>query len=448
MNDFIIKTLNLKDEDLESIESIFSDNSMDYILTLKQKDHICPDCGCLTHAVKDYKIRPIKQKMFINFDSTIYYKTRRYLCKRCGKSFVENNPFAATRKKVTPSSIINILNDLKPYNATFSSVARTYGLSVGTIIDIFDKHVQISRKTLTKILCWDEFYFNRHSKYKYAFIMMDFHKKVILDILESRKSFFLDDYFSHISLEERQNVQYIIIDMYKNYKTIKTVYFKNAILVVDPFHAMKKVNDSLNSVRRRVMRKYGKDTLHYKLLKYRYRCLLKNRGELDFDTLHKEQILGYSITERDLTDLILNLSQTLKSAYRLKEDYSKFNQCIPESIPIKEENEKELNKIIKSMLESNIAEMQECAKTLNSWKEEILNSFVCIHGRRLSNGPIEGKNTYIKKIISNANGMNNFSRARNKFIYSQNQFERYSISEHKTKIKRKGSHRGTYKSKK
>lgn len=99
------------------------------------------------------------------------------------------------------------------------------------------------------------------------------------------------------------------------------------------------------------------------------------------------------------------------------------------------------------MLESNIPEMQECAMALNNWKEELLNSFVSVHGRRLSNGPIEGKNTYIKKIISNANGMNNFTQARNKFIYSQNQYERHSISEHKTKVKRKGSKRGTFKSK-
>lgn len=180
MNDFIIKTSNLKTEDLDSIHSISSENNIDYVITLKQKDHICPNCGSLTHIVKDYKIRSIKQKIYISYGSIIYYRTRRYLCKACNKSFIENNPFGATRKKLTPFTILNILNDLKSYNSTFSSVARTYGISVGTVIEIFDKHIQISRKTLTKILCWDEFYFNRHSKYKYAFIMMNFEKKIFL----------------------------------------------------------------------------------------------------------------------------------------------------------------------------------------------------------------------------------------------------------------------------
>lgn len=78
---------------------------------------------------------------------------------------------------------------------------------------------------------------------------------------------------------------------------------------------------------------------------------------------------------------------------------------------------------------SNIQEMTECAKTLTNWKQEILSSFHWYDGRRLSNGPIEGKNNYIKKIISNANGLSNFKRARNKFIYSQNQYEKYLINE-------------------
>lgn len=97
---------------------------------------------------------------------------------------------------------------------------------------------------------------------------------------------------------------------------------------------------------------------------------------------------------------------------------------------------------------SNIQEMIECAKTLTNWKQEILNSFHWYDGRRLSNGLIEGKNNYIKKIISNANGLSNFKRARNKFIYSQNQYEKYLINENKESIKRIGNYRGKYKKRK
>ena len=446
MNHSIINALNLKEEEIDSIESVSSFHNEDFLITLKLKDHICPNCGSLTRSIKDYKIRKLHMKIFIRFNSTVYYKRRRLKCEHCGKSFVENHPFGSRRKSVASSTIINVLDALKPYNSTFSSVASTYGLSVGTVIDIFDKHVQISRKHLTDILCWDEFYFNRRSRYKYAFIMMDFHKKVILDILESRHIQYLSAYFRSIPLQERKAVRYIIIDMYRNYRDIASVYFPNAAVCIDPFHAAKRVNDALNSLRKRIMRrkKENKDMLSYSLLKNRYELLLKNRNELEFEKKKKDMILGYSITERDLTDLLLQMDDHLKVAYFLKERFIRFNNSDRKRFTDRKTKEEELNRLFKDMLDSGIEEMKECVGTLRSWKEELLNSFVWIDERRLSNGPIEGKNTYIKKIISNANGFTNFERARNKFLYSQNLYETYSITEKKTKVKRKGAKRGTY----
>ena len=91
--------------------------------------------------------------------------------------------------------------------------------------------------------------------------------------------------------------------------------------------------------------------------------------------------------------------------------------------------------------------MIELAETFKTWKEEILNSFTWIGERRISNGPIEGKNNYIHKIKSNANGLINFERARNKIMYSQNKYETYSTNEHNKKIKETKPSRGKYKEK-
>ena len=450
MNDSIIKLLNLKEEDIDNIDSISSFQNEDFLLTLKVKNHVCPKCGSITKNVKDYRICKITHKIFVNYHSIIYYNKRRYHCSECGKSFYENNPFSSNRKKPSPATIVNILNDLKPYNSTFSSIAKKYDLSVTTIIDIFDKHVQIKRKQLSEIMCWDEFYFNRHSKHKYAFIMMNFKNKTIIDIQESRWSIDLSRYFHEIPLSERIKVRYIIIDMYQNYKDLAKIYFKKAVICIDPFHATKKVNDSLNTTRKRIMRKYKdeEDSINYKLLKYHYELLLKNRKELEFERKQKNSALGYSITERDLVDLILDINPTLKAAYQLKEKYIFFSSIEESQFISKEQKETELSSIIQDMFHSNIHEFQDCAKTLKNWQKEILNSFVWVDGRRLSNGPIEGKNTYIKKIISNANGLNNFERARNKFLYSQNLYETFSYVENETKFKRQGVKRGPYKKKK
>lgn len=151
MNDFIIKLLDLKEKDLDFIESITKTESSNFIIILKKSIQVCPHCGSLTDRIKDYKIRKLNHKVLIHSHSFIFHKQRRYYCKDCGKSFVEYSPFTGTRHILTASTVINILNDLKPYTSTFSSVAKKYGVSVSTVVDIFDRHVQIKRKTLTHI---------------------------------------------------------------------------------------------------------------------------------------------------------------------------------------------------------------------------------------------------------------------------------------------------------
>lgn len=438
----------MKEEDVEyPIEMTSTDYNENIIITLKKKPHVCPKCGTLVDRTKDYKMREIKHKIFEKYHTIIYYKARRFICPKCNKTFMEKNTFGNRKRRLSASIIDSILKELKPYNLTFSSVARRFDISVTTVIDLFDKHVQIERKPLTEILCWDEFHFNRHAKSKYAFTIMDFEKKVILDILESRREEKLIDYFSKIPLEERLKVKYIIIDMYRNYKDIEKTFFKDVIICADPFHVTQRVNNSLNAQRKQIMRKYStnKDSKEYRLLKHAYKVLLKNSCDLEIEKRRYSKILGYSLTEKDTLEILLKIDENLKLAYHLKERFLEFNDSDVTLFTSIEEKEEELDLLIRSMILSDIKYMIECANTLKNWKEEILNSFTWIHGRRLTNGPIEGKNSYIKKILSNANGLNNFERARNKFMYSQNLYERYSLTEHQHKIKRKGTKRGSYK---
>ena len=253
----------------------------------------------MTDSVKDYKIRKLNTKIFIKFLTVIYYRARRYICRNCGKTFVENNPFGKKRQRIPNATILLILEKLKPYTSTFASVGRELGISTTAVVEIFDKHVQIERKQLTSILCWDEFYFNRHSKYKYAFMIMDFKKKYIIDIVESRQYDILSDYFDKISPAERNQVQCIITDLYENYRKLAHYYFLKAILCSDPFHVTKIVTGNFNTLRKKVMNRYkdNKESLEYNLLKYRYKLLLMPRRELEVEERRYDHILCFHITD-------------------------------------------------------------------------------------------------------------------------------------------------------
>ena len=125
-----------------------------------------------------------------------------------------------------------------------------------------------------------------------------------------------------------------------------------------------------------------------------------------------------------ILESLLSFDDELKQAYNAKEEYLIFDQVTKEEA--NSDKRKEFNNVIKRFKHTQVEESISVAQTLSSWKEEILNSFIWINNRHISNGPVEGKNNYIKKILYNANGMTNFQRARNRILYSQNKYETYS----------------------
>jgi len=342
---------------------------------------------------------------------------------------------------MTRTAVITILKELKPYNATYASVARRFGISTTQVINLFDKYIRVKRKKLPRVLLIDEFFFSRKARYKYPTILMNFENNVIIDVIRSRKQEVTIDYFSRIPKKEREAVEYICTDMSYTFKPLLKMFFPNSTLLVDHFHVIKYINDQLNNTRIRVMRKYSNDktSLEYRLLKHRYKLLLKNEEELDIETYRKDRILNYTTTQQEVLHQILLIDKEIEKAYKLKELYRSFDSITKDEI-----NEYDigstLDGIIKEFQHSNIEEMVEVARTLKNWRQEILDSFVWIGNRRISNGPIEGKNYYIKKIIYNGNGMMNFERTRNRILYSQNMYETFDISyEHTDSIKMKAS---------
>lgn len=196
------------------------------------------------------------------------------------------------------------------------------------------------------------------------------------------------------------------------------------------------------------MRKYehNKKSEEYRLLKHRYKILLKSRNDVDDTITRYDKILEFHATEGMILERTLSYDDELRQANYAKEEYLIFDQVKKEDIN-NTDKRKELDNVIRRFRHTQVYESLKVADTLSNWKEEILNCFVWVNDRRISNGPCEGKNNYVKKILFNANGMTNFQRVRNRIMYSQNKFEMYSMSEYTTRIKKIGNPRGHYKKK-
>ena len=216
--------------------------------------------------------------------------------------------------------------------------------------------------------------------------------------------------------------------MNDNYRDLIPIFFKNATIVADSFHVVKHVSKALDDVRKRVMRRFedNKKSDEYYMLKYRSELLfVEDTLSNEFKEIKRNHHFHYDLSEFNLLLMMLKVDDELKNAYELYHAYIRFNNTDYDDT-IKTLND--LNEIINDFKLSDIKEFVEVANTLNNWKAEIVNSFIKFRGQRVSNGPIEGRNSLIKKILKIANGYSNFKRFRNRVMYCLNRYATHSFN--------------------
>lgn len=143
---------------------------------------------------------------------------------------------------------------------------------------------------------------------------------------------------------------------------------------------------------------------------------MKSYKDIPFNKARYNKKLKRYIDYHQLLEIILGIDDELTEAYNLKEQYIAFNHYAT----------------------SGITGFISLSGTLINWFDEICASFDLVDGRRISNGPVEGINSKIDKILSNACGYQNFARMRNRLMYFLNKSSNpssYAIDE---TIKREG----------
>lgn len=415
---------NVNEEEFELVSEFEKAGVIYKEVRLKNRGHRCQSCGTFHTNVKEYRTKKIRHSVYAHQNCFILYKQRRFICPKCRMTAMETNPFISHNDRVSDQTTINVLTDLKRYNNTFTAVAERYGLSVRGVMSLFDRYCQMERNRLSKVLCIDEIYFSRKRRKKYVLVLLNFFNRAIIDVLKDRDKHTIASYLSKIPREERNAVEYISIDMNDNYRDVLQVYLKNAAIVADSFHVIKRVNKVLDDKRRKIMRRFedNKSSDEYYLLKYRDQLLFSK--SLSYDrTMNRH--FRYYISENELLGMILKIDPELESSYHLVQKYILFNDHDYGGDLKTVRND--LEELIIEFKLSGISGFPELAATLEYWKEEIISSFSLVKGQRVSNGPIEGRNSLIKKVLHLANGYTNFDRFRNRIIYSLNKYASHSF---------------------
>lgn len=212
---------------------------------------------------------------------------------------------------------------------------------------------------------------------------------IILDVLRERTKKVLVDWFEARGKEWCGQVEACCADMWDAYHQAAAEKLPNAKRVVDRFHLMKNLIDAISKARRSIQNQ-ADDTTKAVLKGCRW-LLVKNQENLDDE-------------EQTNLENALAASPELRECYQLKEDFRHWFEHSHD----RELAAQSLQTWIERVQASSFRALKYFVKTLQNWKESILNYF---DGRH-SNGFAEGVNLKIRLIHRRAFGYRNFEHFR------------------------------------
>ncbi len=389
------KILGLQGAEIKKMEE--TEEKISISLEMKRKVHLCPACGQETDRVHDYRTQIIRDEKCFGRKVYLHLRKRRYVC-QCGKRFYEDNQWLARYQRETQRMTMAILRKCGT-EFSYTAIAREFGISTPTVLRRADMILYGRPKELPKVLGIDEFRGNSGGE-KFQCILTDIENRKVNDILPTRYQHDLIDYFKKYEKIDRIKVKYFVSDMYTTYEEIAKTYFPNAVYVVDKYHWIRQAIWAFESVRKEVQKQFSKThRIYFKKSRY----LLMKRSE----KLTEE--------EKQQVNVMLYTSADLSNAYFMKERLYRILGKIEKTgyqntLPVK----KAFMEWVEDALNSDIPAFVRCGKTYQRWLTPIMNSFDCPY----TNGFTEGCNNKIKVIKRNAYGVHNFSRFRNRILFS------------------------------
>ena len=153
-------------------------------LSTQAKEQVCPCCGQTTKYIHDYRTQKIRDIPFQGKETFLFLRKRRYICKACGKRFLEKYDFLPRYRHFTGRVYVSVLNALRE-KISFKDVGKRFGISSASVFRIFEYIAVTTPSSLPVVLGIDEFKGNTNGE-KYQVILTNIKDRKVIDILRNR----------------------------------------------------------------------------------------------------------------------------------------------------------------------------------------------------------------------------------------------------------------------
>ena len=253
------------------------------IVPLVRKTLKCPDCGTeilLSSTGRERYVQGLPNGKLLTFFRLCVHQC---WCHRCQKSFYESFPFLSSPKARITKALEQLILKLRA-EMSIKGIAEHFNISWDTVKDVekrflADKYRHVPLGKVRGITVDEMKVFNQgRPSRKFITIVRDAETGDVLSVSRGKGADALKMFASRIR-RSGAKIRYVCMDMSKAYTAWAKETIPQAEIVYDRFHLMKMMNERLDGVRRRVVRKLDEDAARD--LKGKRFVLLRNEDDLD-----------------------------------------------------------------------------------------------------------------------------------------------------------------------
>ena len=380
---------------VKSVDLNLDENKVEVSLdSIHGIDLPCPHCDKFC-PIYDHKIRKWRHLDTCQLQTILISPIPRVECKEHGVSQIsvpwgeERSPFTAMFERLVIDwlKVANIKVVANMLNITWDqadgvrSRAIKRGLERRKVLEI--THLGIDETSFQK-------------RHEYVTVVMDKGKGVVLEVLDGRTKEVTKKYFETLPVNIKGSVESISMDMWPAYinATLESFPESKDKICFDRFHVSQKLCNAVNKVR----------TQELKILSGK---LLEMMIGTKHDWLRNSDRMD-NRSRKGFMELTKSAFKTAR-AWAMKETASKIWNYRSKTWAIKA-----WRKLIKWMKRSQLKPMIKVANTIKKHLWGILNAI----DHNVSNASLEGINTRIQKIKSQACGFRNRDRFRETILFN------------------------------
>jgi len=314
----------------------------------------CPKCGGSCARYDDPYIRTVRDLNVCVFSVEIQFPVRQLRCD-CGYRGTEYIEFVRPYSRCTKrfeEYIAKLTSKM-----TITSVSQITGVDWKTVKQIDMAHILDSIPSLASItpinIGVDEVAYQKG--HKYLTVVRDLDLKAVIWVGIGRKTETMDDFYTELGQEKSKLIETVCMDMWDPYISSTKAHTTSRI-IYDKFHLVKKVNEAMDAVRKRIFRE-SEPEIKLKMKRKRFLFLSKRSN------LPEEKI--------ESLDELLHQNKELINAYMMKEHFFDiFETDNRHNMPLLR-----LIQWMDNVVESGIKEFQPLVQTIKRHFDGIMNYF-------------------------------------------------------------------------